>query len=292
MPKPRQFSRSLTAPVVVAKTLLSGRQRGFTLIELIMVIVLLGILSFGTTQFIVNSSQSYVDTARWQQQGSSVRAAVEKISRELRNALPNSVRVVDRDGFLSADKQGDCIEFVPVLADSIYTSLPLAAPATLFNAVPFVSSTGPSINPQSSRVSVYPINANDIYLLSATSTVSSLLDASSMLEGTAEVAVLMQQPHRFPRGSPGQRWFMVSDPISFCIDSGGRLFRYSRYGFQPAQPTPGLLGHEAVPERSLLAVGVRGRFGVTPALVQLTLAIRERGEGFSISHEVALRHVP
>ena len=95
--------------------LIKGRQCGFTLIELIVVIVLLGILGFGTTQFIINSSQSYVDTARRERQGSAARTAIEKMSRELRNALPNSVRT---------SAGNSCIEFVPVLGGSIYTSLP------------------------------------------------------------------------------------------------------------------------------------------------------------------------
>ena len=109
----------------------------------------------------------------------------------------------------------------------------------------------------------------------------------------------LQSPHSFPQESPSRRWFMVSEPVSFCID-GSRLFRYGDYGFHTSQPLPGGGAlTEAVPERSLFAQGVEsGGFVVVPAtlqrnaLVQLSLELREQGEGVSISHEVQLRNVP
>ena len=62
-----------------------------------------------TTQFVSQGLSIYVDTARrdnLQQQG---RFAVERVSRELRNALPGSVRVA-----------GNCVDFMPVLNASSY----------------------------------------------------------------------------------------------------------------------------------------------------------------------------
>ena len=280
------------------------KQCGFTLIELIIVIVVLAIMSFGTTQFIVNSSQSYMDTAVRERQGSAARMVVEKISRELRGALPNSVRVIDRDGAISADNQGDCVEFVPALGGSVYTSLPLLASAASFSSVPFEVDAAPPVSSalgSISRAAVYPINATDIYALSASSAISSVIDTSSVLEGSSEVTVQLQALHQFPLDSPSRRWFMVTAPVSFCIDSDARLFRYGDYGFiDSPQPTPGGFGggNEQVPKRSLLAKGASGGFIMVPAtlqrnaLVQLNLDIRDRGEGVTINHEVQLRNVP
>lgn len=264
--------------------------RGFTVVELVVVIVIMAVLGVGVAQFIVNTSDSYVSTALRDRQGSAARAVVERISRELRNALPNSVRT-------SGDQQ--CLEYIPVLGGSIYTEIPLITAASSFSSIPFTSSQAA---PTPGRVAVYPINTDATYNLSSASgaTISSLVDSSREdLASTGVVSVELTQPHRFPLDSPSQRWFMVGNPVSFCF-SGTRLFRYQEYGYLVSQPAPGGfgVGNEQTPDRTLLTNGATGSFVVIPAslqrnaLVQMELDLRERGEGISIIHEVQLRNVP
>ncbi|WP_421867641.1 prepilin-type N-terminal cleavage/methylation domain-containing protein [Motiliproteus sp.] len=265
--------------------------QGFTLVELVVVIVVMAVLGVGVSQFIVNTSDSYVSTALRDRQGSAARAVVERISRELRNALPNSVRV-------SADQQ--CLEFVPVLGGSIYTRIPLTSASSSFSSIPFSSGAAPSIG----RVAVYPINTASVYNLATTSAAMSSISpdvssSQSALEDTVEIDVQLSRAHRFPLESPSQRWFMVDDPVSFCF-SGTQLFRYRDYDYLTSQPSPGGFGsgNEQTPKRALLANGASGSFVVIPAtlqrnaLVQMNLDLRERGEGVSIVHEVQLRNAP
>lgn len=54
---------------------------GFTLVELIMVIVVLGILATGSVRFIALSAEGLVDTGARQALASSATIAVEKIGR-------------------------------------------------------------------------------------------------------------------------------------------------------------------------------------------------------------------
>jgi len=89
---------------------------GFTLIELVLVILVLAIVSTGVTKFITYGVNIYQDTAGRDKQISDSRFVIERITREVRNALPNSVRV-------TAD--GKCVEFIPILASSSYVDIPV-----------------------------------------------------------------------------------------------------------------------------------------------------------------------
>ena len=81
---------------------------GFTLLEVVVVIVVLGILALGTTKFIVQGTQQYTVSAERTKLTAGGRIAVEKVVRRLRNALPNSVLV--------SQPLGRCVEYIPVVA--------------------------------------------------------------------------------------------------------------------------------------------------------------------------------
>jgi MSHA biogenesis protein MshO len=60
---------------------------GFTLIELVMVILLLGILAAGVTSFIGLSTQTYLNVTERDEIISTARFALERLNREVRNSL-------------------------------------------------------------------------------------------------------------------------------------------------------------------------------------------------------------
>ena len=70
-----------------------SKQRGVTLVELVVTIVLMGILAGGTVAFVISSTQSYVDTATRNQLSGIARIATQKLEMALQAAVPNSVRV-------------------------------------------------------------------------------------------------------------------------------------------------------------------------------------------------------
>ena len=67
--------------------------RGFTLIELIVVMLLIGIVGAGATVFITGPVAGYVDSNRRAQVADTADVAIRRLARDLRSALPNSVRV-------------------------------------------------------------------------------------------------------------------------------------------------------------------------------------------------------
>ena len=93
--------------------MLSRRARGFTLVEAIVVIVITGIIAAMVAVFIRSPVDSYVDAERRAGLTDIADTAVRRIARDLRLALPNSVR-------LSADNSGQCLEFMPTKIGARY----------------------------------------------------------------------------------------------------------------------------------------------------------------------------
>ena len=232
-------------------------QRGFTLIELIVVISLLGVVSLVSVGFITSTVQGYADLTRRDQLSSAVRVAVERMARELRNALPNSIRV-------SAD--GSCMEFIPTLAASVYIAVPTssAVASSAFASVPY------AVEPSLGRIAVYPIDSNradepsrpagnnPIYDIDSHAIISPLMAAGNVLQASAgSVSVQLSATHRFPTDSPKKRYFIVDEPVSFCIE-GTDLYRYqgesaSGYSYAEVQASQALLSGLNEPQRQLLA---------------------------------------
>ncbi|WP_299181923.1 type II secretion system protein [uncultured Neptuniibacter sp.] len=290
--------------------------RGFTLVELIVVITLLGIISLVTVGFISSTMQGYADLTRRDQLSSAARVAVERMAREIRNALPNSIRV---------NAAGSCLEFIPALAASRYISVPLSASAasTTVSIVPF------AVEPPQGRIAVYPIDTNTadeparpatnnpIYDLDSWAIISSEMSAGNVLESASgAVNLQLSLAHAFPADSPAKRFFIVDEPVSFCV-VGSDLYRFqgqsgSSYSFAVNQPDgAGLLANLTEPQAALLASDIVAPTGSAPfnyssatllrnAIVLFDLFVQDQQltaadttqESIRVQFEVQVRNVP
>lgn len=99
------------------------KYRGFTLVEMVMTIVILGIIVLGITGYIELGVRGYGDTVERQRVQNQARFVIEKMSREIRHAVPNSFELSDDEkclsfypikysGFYSKDELNGNIEFV------------------------------------------------------------------------------------------------------------------------------------------------------------------------------------
>jgi len=196
------------------------RLKGFTLIELIVAMVLLGILSVGVSTFIQFGSQIYSGATARDQILSSARFAIERLNREVRGSLPNSARVTSNA----------CLEFMPIQSSAIYVDIPVA---------PDSASDEITIVPASTNVSstdiinfnaiVYPLGADDVYLASnkkfyAIDSASYSVDPSNTPHViTLESAVL------FADESTTNRVYFIESSVMYCLegsDDNNSLIRY------------------------------------------------------------------
>lgn len=257
------------------------RVAGFTLVELVTVMMVMGILAIGTVRFISDSSIGFASTITRTELAGDARFAIDRMSRELRSALPGSVRT-----------SSSCIELIPVAAGSTYTSLPIAASTTSFTAVP----VEPMPLAAGLRAAVYP--GPSAYQLGSDSVISPQVVDVSAPDVENEVTVTMASAHRFPAESPSNRFFLVEQPVSFCI-AGEQLWRYSNYGFSASQPALASLP-ASLPDRSLIAQQVTAAlpFSVSSAtlarnaVIDINLDFARGDDVVSMQHLVQVRNVP
>ncbi|MEC8525009.1 MAG: MSHA biogenesis protein MshO [Thalassolituus sp.] len=190
------------------------RQRGFTLVELVMTMVVATVLATVSVQFIRSSSEGFIASNGRQQLASAGYVVNEQISRALRDALPGSIRT-------TADNL--CVEFMPVVAASMYTDLSVGSDITSFRAAPYSVSQAAS-----GYVSVYPISSANLYAQNDPGPITP--DIGSVPAGNVVVDVTLASGHTFPADSPERRYYLSSAPETICQD-GAYLYRYRGYGF-------------------------------------------------------------
>ncbi|HEX6708459.1 MAG TPA: type II secretion system protein [Albitalea sp.] len=273
-------------------------QRGFTLMEAVLVIALTGIVAVMVGVFIRAPVTGYVDQARRAELVDIADTALRRLGRELQRALPNSIRV---------DATGTALEFLPVSAAGRYRAAPDAAGAGDF--LDFGSNTDNSFAVLGPAVSVSAGDQLVVHNLglpgadaysgesrrALTSTGAALATLSYTVGGT-----------QFPFASPGNRFQVVRTPVSFlCSEAAGgagSLRRYAGYAIQAAQPTSAAaapLSTLSGADNALLAAQVETcRFAYDPnvsprnGLVTLTLKLTSGGESVTLMHQVHVDNAP
>lgn len=225
-------------------TLRRAGAQGFTLIELIMVIVVLAIIATAATSYLGIGARMYAEASDRERLLSQSRFAVERLTRELRNALPNSVRI-------HTSSTQKCVEFTPVLVATRYASLPLLSAQPTMPLFGLTEQLAELVTNESNyaaeglRVYVYATDSTQIYQASESNPgVFFALDSSDPYSITAltpsgsgfDVSLSFANSARFSRSSPSNRLYIVRQPVGYCVQANGQLRRYSQYGFSSTTP--------------------------------------------------------
>lgn len=181
---------------------MTKKSAGFTLIEMITVIVILGVLAAATTSFIKFATQIYTETTARDQLVSSARFAIERLNRDVRNALPNSLMITD-----------SCLSFTPILESTIYVDIPVE-PEEASNTIEVIA-FDEDFDEDWSAV-VYPLNTDDVYEASE----NKVHGVSSMsLTGDVREIILDDDDVHFDEDSPTQRLYFINGTIEYCLQN-------------------------------------------------------------------------
>jgi len=242
------------------------RHRGFTLVEVIISLTLIGILAAVAVPMLQMPMTAYTESSARARVTTYLDWVQSKLTADFAGALPNSVRVRTAGGRYF-------IEFLQVHAQGRYragTSTPAvtqSCPATAscagaglndaleFGAAPACSDScfltlgalpAANIVPGSDYVVVNPTNtlglSGDPYANAAPPAVQSI--RTRLLALTPHAAKYGTQvtmtPNAFPTASSVKRFYVIdASPVTYSCSSGaaGALTRYSGYNITPVQPT-------------------------------------------------------
>ena len=268
----------------VVSTANRRRARGFTLTEAIMVIVITGILAGMVAVFIRMPVQGFFDTARRAALVDAADTALRRISRDLREALPNSVRV----------SGGAALEFLHVRSAGRYREQVAAGgagdPLDFNSADTSFDVLGPAVSVQSGdSVVVYNLGVTGADAYEGTST-SRRVAAAPFGASLANVAITSATA--FPFASPARRFQVVDTPVSY-VCSGNQMRRYSGYAILPAQPVPPAGAGALIADKlSTCSFAYLPGPSQRAALVTLRLDLTDSGETVSLIYQVHVNNVP
>ena len=255
-------------------TLGQSRQNGFSLIEVILVIILLGALLGLGAGLITEPFKMREDVERRAAMADNADVALQLISREVRAALPNSVVV---------SNAGNTLTFLRTTTGGRYRTVADGANDNVLNIGQSDNSfevLGPlSADPTGHCLVIYNVtppasaNCNDANMAPVT--------------GWAE-PTLSFQPNTFPFGSPSQRFFIVDAQIAYNC-SGGVITR-TETPIGGGAPIVGRAASNVVCDGSTFnyADGAASR----NALLTVRLTISEAGETISLLHQTHVLNAP
>jgi MSHA biogenesis protein MshO len=264
---------------------------------MIVVIVITGIIGGIVAVFLRAPIQQYMDVARRADMTDIADTALRRISRDVRLALPNSVRVTG-----TCNGTATCfLEFLPTKGGGRYRAGPggtgdeldFAAADTSFEVL------GP--------MPVPAVEAGDqIVVYNLGNTGADAYAGSNRSTAAAPVAPVVNiDSFLYPFDSPGHRFHVVTTPVSYVCDGAGTLWRYWGYVIQAAQISTDTIGEldaliAAQGSRARLATNVSSCRFVYDAfvvaqrsgLVTMHLAITEDGETVTLYNAAHVSNQP
>lgn len=259
-----------------------SRNIGFTLIEMVIVIVVMGVLGTMTTDIITLPVKSYMDLSRRTALANNAEIALTRMRRDIRQALPNSVRITG---------SGKVIEILRTTDGGRYRkSLTFAGTGNILDFSTMDSSVDiigalqsvPSGNLVINNTGI--IGGNNAY---AGDNITAITSAT-----TTQINFTAKQ---FPSESLNQLFFIVDNPVTYlCDTANNQLLRYEGYSIVATQPNPpAATSYIQVNNVSSCLFNYSSGGSSRSGLVTLTITLTDSvGESVRLFHQVHVNNTP
>lgn len=265
-------------------------QRGITLVEMIMVIVITGILGSMVAVFIKEPVRQYLVVAQRADLNDIMDLAMIRMESDLRSALPHSARQISAT---CPGGAGTCnfLEFLPSTGSGRYRNDTGGTGDILI--------TASSVPDTSFEVlGTMPVSAVGDQIIVTDNTVAAAYGATYRTAWLSTATpIITIASIQFPVASPSLRFHVINqNAVSYvCDPAGGTLMRYS-YAIQAAQPTTAAaLGAGRLLAKNISSCG----FDVTAnngspgnSLVAISLGISKDGETAKLYKVVHVSNEP
>ena len=276
------------------------RARGVTLVEMIVVIAITGILATAVAVFIRRPVEGYIDAARRAELSDIADTALRRITRDLRTALPNSIRITAAGGvtyleYLQTSGGGRYRAEVEDLGGAGNNILDFTAADSSFNVI------GP-MPTMAAGDSIVIYNLNwDPAIATANAYVG---DNRAAYASNTATTITLSAATLFPFASPGKRFQVVQHPVTYACDPVGArtVRRIAGYAIQAAQPNNVAAAPlSTAPSNTLLATSITdcsfsyvaaGGATQRTGVVSLSLQVQQQGEQVRLFQQVHVNNLP
>lgn len=275
--------------------------KGFSLIEMVIVIVVLGLVAVAIGPILTRPFSAYEDLSRRTALVDAAQSALSQIANEVRDAIPNSLRT---NGSTAVEmmpiRGGGRYRFDPVAANN--SGLAPSAPDASFQILGNLDAL-----PAAARLVVYNTGAGQLYAAATSGTGGIISPASttiSLTDNGNEDQLTLSAPYQFDisgTGSPAKRFYLANQPVSYVCDlASGQLRRYEGYAIALVQPTnPGAPPLSSAPAQAVVAEYVTAcNFDYQPGsnsrtgLLIMTLSLSLEGESIQLLNQVHVGNAP
>jgi len=280
------------------------RQQGFTLVEVIVVTLILGIMASFLALVVIQPFRAADDITQRARLTDQLDLVMNQIQREVRTAVPNSVRV---------DSTNQAVEFVPTETGGRYRRLPAPGGSSdkldraqttdtfdILGTLPDFAEIGTAA---SGGVDCAVDDDDCINIFNTGQTNFDIYDQDNIAKIVGKDAAANQLTYdnggantpAFNAHSPNQRFFVFDDVVSFVCD-GSDLLRFSAYGLQSGQPTsPGDFSTDSrlvIDDLTDCAFTYDPGAATRQGLLKVELEISRNNESVQLFHQIHVVNVP